>query len=200
LPAQHALESDNQVLYNGREWKDIHNLVRGHQFLFSDSVLSGTVFIKNTKFEDILLKYDIYNDEIITPLFSGGFLQLNREMVDSFYLCFNRRDYRFSRLPDMLANGYFNLLYEGKSILAVKYSKFIKKRAVDDTFDKFLEERSTCLLSHGKLYEIRGRRSLIKVFPHDREMIRNYLKNNSIQLTKNEIESFIPVLRYIDGL
>lgn len=199
FPTEKAIDYDNQVLYNGRQWKDIHNLVRGNQFLFSDSLLPGTVFIIGKEFRNVFLKYDIFNDVILTPLFAGGFLQLNREMIDSFYLSFENRVYRFIRLPDSHTDGYFNLLYKGKTILVTKYSKYIKKRAVDDTFDKFLEERKMYLFADDNIFEIRGIRGILKVFPGKRELIKNYLKNNDIRKS-NEFESYIPVLRYIDGL
>jgi hypothetical protein len=46
-------------------------------------------------YKNILINYDIYNDEILTPKNHGNIVQLNKEMVDSFTLVSGGVIYRF---------------------------------------------------------------------------------------------------------
>src|SRR5512133_1483686 len=69
--------SGNQLLYNGRIWRDLYVAVREDQFLFSNEFLPGKVTMNGKSFPVSKLKYDIHNDEIITVTEKGLILQLN---------------------------------------------------------------------------------------------------------------------------
>ncbi len=56
---------DNQILYNGKLWRNLYTRVKGDPFLFTDTFVSGTVTIGNKTFKKVDIKYDIYNDELI---------------------------------------------------------------------------------------------------------------------------------------
>ena len=47
-----------------------------------------------------MLKYDIFKDELLTPVDPGGILQLNKEMIDSFSLSFQNKTYRFEKIQE----------------------------------------------------------------------------------------------------
>ena len=107
---------ESQILYNGRIWKNLYYMVQGDQFLFSSMFLPGSLTIRSKTFANVRIMYDLYKDEILTPMSSGGILQLNKEMVDSFSIMFQNKIYRFSRIPeDSLdgLNGYVNIIYRG---------------------------------------------------------------------------------------
>ena len=104
---------ENQDLFNGRIWRNLYYLSEGNQFLFSKEFLPGSLTINSKRFTDIFLKYDIYNDEILTPVDQGGILQLNKELVDSFSLSFQDKTFKFIKMQDDSIKGskkYFNVL------------------------------------------------------------------------------------------
>lgn len=97
---------ENQILYNGKVWRNHFTSVKGDQFLFSKDYLPGSLTINGKTFTDIYLKYDIFKDEILTPVDAGGILQLNKEMVDSFSVLFQNKTYRFIKMKE---DGYYTL-------------------------------------------------------------------------------------------
>src|ERR1035437_2536330 len=91
---------DNQTLYNGKIWRNLYYLVMEDQFLFSKEYLPGILTIGGKTFNNVLLKYDIFKDEVLTPIDSGRILQLNKELIDSFSISFLNRKYQFIKMKE----------------------------------------------------------------------------------------------------
>lgn len=194
---------ENQVLHNGRIWRNLYYLTEGDQFLFSKKFLPGSVAISGKIFTNVFLKYDIYKDEILTPVDTGGILQLNKELVDSFSLIFQNKTYRFIRMQDDSVKGskkYFNLLYKGKTALCLKYYKKIEKLPVDGGNDNFYQFSRIYVVKANQIYLITGGRDLMKILIKEKELIKTFIKKNKLDVSVKEPESFIPVLRYYDSI
>jgi hypothetical protein len=194
---------DNQILYNGRVWRNLYYRVEEGQFLFSKEFLPGSVTISGRSFNNLNIKYDIYNDEIITMTNHGSILQLNKEMVDSFTFIFGTKTYRFTRIQEdslMGIKGYVNVLYSCKSALYVKYKKEIELLAVDGKYDRFFQRFRIYFLKDGIVYQINSKSDLFKVLNKDKAQISNFMKKNKIKISKKKPESFIPVIEYYDRI
>lgn len=194
---------DNQILYNGRIWKNLYYMVQEDQFLFSRKFLSGSVTVRGKMFADISLMYDLYKDEILTPVSQGGILQLNKEMVDSFSILFQNKTYQFTRFPEEGQEGlkgYVNVMYKGKTALYIKYSKKIDRQKTERENDKFYLITRIYLMKDDKVYLITGKSDLFKVFNEDKAQIKDYINKNKILISKKDPESFIPVIRYYDSI
>jgi hypothetical protein len=194
---------ENQGLYIGRIWQNLYYLVEEGQFLFSRMFLPGTVTIGGKNFNNVLLKYDIYKDEILTPLDSGGILQLNKEMVDSFSIFFQDRSYRFIRMKEdstKAAARYFNVLYQGKTSLYLRYSKKIDKTPLQGHDDRFYELVQPYFVKANIIYPIDGKGDLLKILNKEKTPIKSFIKKNRLSISGKEPESFIPVIRYYDSI
>jgi hypothetical protein len=194
---------ESQILYNGRIWRNLYYMVNGDQFLFSKDFLPGTVTVRTITFTDVKLKYDIFKDELLTPSQTGGILQLNRELVDSFSLSYMNSTYRFIRIKaDSTDNesGYFNIIYRGKIALYRKFIKKVDKLSVNGEGDKFYEFSRLYLVIYNTLYPVTGKGDLLNLLKDHKEMIRSYIKNSKIKIIDKEPESFIPVLRYYESI
>ena len=192
---------DNQTLYNGRIWRNLYYLVQDDQFLFSKEFLPGVLTIRSKTFKNVLLKYDIFNDEVLIPIDSGRILQLNKELIDSFSLSFQNRKYLFIKMTeDTLKDSktFFNVLYKGKTTLLLKYEKKIDKLAVDGKYDKFYQVDRIFIVSGEKLYPVNGKADLFKVMPYDKSQLKDFMKINKIRISGKNPESFIPVIRFHD--
>jgi len=198
-----GLSGEDQTLFNGRVWRNLYYKVRENQFLYSKSYLPGSVSIEGTTFRNVNLLYDIYTDEIITHTFNGSFLQLNKEMVDSFSIVFdNTKRYFFRTDIDTIKgyNGYLNILYTGKSSLHVKYKKEIELLAVDRKFDEFYQIHKIFLLRDSVINPVNSRRDLFLLFGEDKANVKSFIKKNKLFVTIKNPESLIPVVSYYDSL
>lgn len=194
---------EDQNLYNGKIWRNLYYMIKGDQFLFSREFLPGTVSVRGKVYTDILLKYDIYRDELITPVDNGVILQLNKERIDSFSISFQSKTHRFLKaLEDSTRDdrSFFNVLYNGKTSLLVRYTKKIEKMAVDGQFDEFYQI-SRIYLDRGKgLFQVTGKKDLMKFLPEHKVAINEYIKINKIRVSEKMPESFIPVISFCDSL
>ena len=191
---------DNQTLYNGRIWRNLYYLVQDDQFLFSKEFLPAVLTIRGKTF-NVMLKYDIFNDEVLTPIDSGRILQLNKELIDSFSLSFQNRKYLFIKMTEdtlKASKSFFNVLYKGKTTLLLKNEKKIDKLAVDGKYDKFYQINRIFIVSAEKLYPVNGKVDLFKVMSEDKSQLIDFMKKNKIRISGKNPESFIPVIRFHD--
>lgn len=194
---------EKQLLYVGRWWRNVHYMVKGDQFLFTKDFIPGSVALNGSIFNNIGLRYDIYNDELMTTAPNGAIIQLNKEMVDSFSLGFEGKEYLFGRFPDDSLKGikgYMNILYQGGCTFMVKYRKEIELLAVDRQYDLFFQVRKIYLFKNGILYNVAGKGDLLKILSDQKIAIRSYIKKNRLMMSKDKPETFVPLIRYYDSL
>ncbi len=194
---------ENQILYNGKVWRNLYIAVRGNQFLYSPDYLQSTLTISGKTFYNVGIVYDIYNDEIITTSNTGYNLQLNKEMVDSFSFAYQSRIYRYLNTHEENTEGlkgFVNVLYQGKSVLYVKYRKEIQLLAVDDKYDLFIQSHRLYFQKDGKVYLLSGKNDLLKTLENEKTAIKTYIKKNKLKVSKKDPDSFVPVIRYYDSL
>ena len=195
--------TENQVLYNGSVWRNLYIQIREDQFLFSKDFLIGAITINGKSFNNIGIRYDIYNDEIMTPTNHGVILQLNKEMVDSFSIIYGIKKYNFTRLQEdslKTLKGYVNVLYKGKSALYVKYRKEIELLAIEGKYDVFFQTFRVYFLKDGIIHPLTGKNDLLKILEKDKVQIKSFIKKNKFKISKKNPESFVPVIRYYDSI
>lgn len=202
IPEQDTIEK-KQVLYNGIIWTNMYHRIEGDQFLFSWLFIPGTISINGTTFKNVRIKYDIYSDEIITPLNSEVILQLNKEQVDSFTISFEDKVYRFTNIRNdtlMDFGGYINLLYKGRSSFYVKYKKSISPSISSQSDGNFYQNHMMYMVKDNQIHPIDGTKALFKVLSANNEQIRNFIKKNKVKISKKIPESFVPVIRFYDSI
>jgi hypothetical protein len=194
---------ENQILYNGKVWRNLYTNVKGDQFLFSKSYLPGSLTINGKTYNNLNINFDIYNDEITTPKNDGTILQVNKEMVDSFTLVYELKTYSFRNtqadsLP--VIKGYVNVLYKGKSALYVKYKKELDILAVDDKYDLFFQTHKIYLVKGTTVFQVSSKNDLLKAFPEEKTLLKAFMKKNRVKISRKVPESFISVIRYGDSI
>jgi hypothetical protein len=194
---------ENQILYNGRYWRNLYYKVKQDQFLFSKEMLPGSLTIDGTSFSNISIRYDIFNDEIMIPTNNGAVLQVNKEMVDSFNIVFQNTTYHFTKIETDTVKkltGYFNVLYKGKTALYVKYKKEIEFLAVERKYDMFFQTHKIYLQKDSILSPVTGKGELFNLLDDKKEQIKSFSKKNRLKFSKKNPESFIPVVKFYDSL
>lgn len=194
---------ERQLLYNGIIWTNRYHRIEGDQFLFSGFFLPGTVSMNGRTFQNVRVKYDILEDEIITPVNIEDILQLNKEMVDSFSISFEDKVYRFintrnDSLDDL--TGYVNILYKGNTSFYVKHKKTITPYFTAKSDGNFVQNDVMYLVKNHQAFPVIGTKSLFRILQADEEEIRNFIKKNKLRISKKNPESFISVIRYYDSI
>ncbi len=193
--------NENQMLYNGRIWRNYFPMIMENQFLFSKELLPASVTMRGKTFSDIRIKYNIFTDEIITPFAPAGMLQLNKQMVDSFYLIFQNKKYHFIRITEgntAFPVGYYNVVYKGKTTLYARYTKKIEKLADRDEFDKFYQTNRVYIIQEGKVVNIPGKKDLFRALDVHKKEVRQFMRESNIKISIEDPFTLVPFLRFID--
>jgi|WetSurMetagenome_2_1015567.scaffolds.fasta_scaffold00002_31 hypothetical protein len=194
---------DNQILYNGRLWRNLYSRVKGTPFLFTEDFVNGTVTMGETEFKNVSLKYDIYNDEIIAISDKGFIVQLNKEMVNAFSLNYHDRVFSFLKVnADTTKNpeGFVNVLVDGKVSLYVKYKKNILFLAVDNKYDLFNQVQKIYIMKDGEVYPVNSRGDLFGLLSSHKQELKSFIKSRSSRISKSVPDSFVPVIEYYNTL
>jgi hypothetical protein len=197
---------NNQVLYSGKVWKNMYRRINGDQFLFTDYFLDGTVTANGRTYKNLKIKYDIYSDEILIPVDLEEIVQVNKEIIDSFSISYENRNYLFEKIVfDSLKhtndfNGYFHVLYKDKSALYVKYSKQISPNITDKSDGDFIETKKVWLVKGNTVYPISSENDLLNALNIDKMTLKNCLRSNKLKYSKKKPESLIPIIRYYDSI
>lgn len=197
---------ENQNLYTGKVWKNMYRRINGDQFLFANYFLPGTVSAYGKTFRNLLIRYDIFSDEVMIPVDREEIVQLNKEMIDSFSITFENKVYYFSKVYNERLNeikgaqGYFNVLYRHESALYVKYKKDISPHITDKSDGTFLQTEKIYFVNDNTVHPLSSTNDLFKALNTDEMQIRNWLKANNLKVSKKRPESFVPVIRFSDSL
>jgi len=191
-----------QILNNGRAWRNLYYKIKGDQFLFSAEFLPGSVTIEGRTFNNLKLKYDIYNDELIMITDNGIIIQINKEMVEAFSMIFDKI-YNFKKLEADTLNsisGYVNVLYDGNTSLYVKYRKEILQLAVENKYDLFNQINRIYVKKDGVLSRVDSKREFLNLFKDKKQQLHTFIKANKLKLSRKNPASFKPVIEYYDTL
>jgi hypothetical protein len=195
--------SDKQLLLNGRIWRNQYSKAFGDQFFLTNTFLKGSVTFNGRRFNNLDLKYDITNDELILSIESYPIILMNKELVDSFSLVFENRNYHIINAGTDTSNvlrGYVNVLYDGPTALYVKYTKKIHPLAVDGRYDLFVQEHRIYLRKGTEIVPVRGKRKLLNLLEDKKKEIRYYMRICRFKLMRKDPNTFIPVLDYYDSI
>ena len=195
--------TERQLLFNGRIWRSLYSGILGGEFLFSQNWLNAEVTINDMTFKNIPLRYDIFNDQLITMVNQGTFVQLNKELIKGFVLSFENKKFAFENFENGSSgsfSGYAQVLYKGNVSFILKHSKTIKLLAVENRYDEFLEVQTLYILKNGSFFRISGKNDLLKIFSDKELQLKNYIRNNNIKIRKKDPDSFIPVIKFYDNL
>lgn len=191
----------NQVLYNGKIWLGMYFNVYGTEFLIEDKWYKADISVNGIYFEDVEVKYDIYNDDLLANYYSKRIIILNKENIEKFTLYTGNRELLFRNMKGRYGlEGYHQVIYEGKSRLLKKWKKKRAQFVIEARYDEFQPDNVLILVKNETAYQVKNRRKLLKVMDDNKREIRIFMRKENIHPDFNNPESIIPVLEYYDSL
>ena len=145
-----------------------------HKFYTSNDYVNGHIVFDGETYFDVDLKYDLYEDELLLPLRSTSkalMLKLVKERVGQFEI-----DGRiFVRLGPWEDNkdevsGFFEVLAKTAFFTLLKkhkkegYTNFKRNMVLY----KFVKKDQYYIEKGGKLYKVKNKRDIIKIFPESK--------------------------------
>jgi hypothetical protein len=181
------LYGPDQHLVNGIEYANLHLRSEGHKFLDEDRYYPGRVIIDGKAYDDVSLKYDIFNQHLIllVPFRSGGHKQiiLNNMRIEGFEL--NGRVFRKYTFPKT-GTRFYQVIGSEQMACLYHFSKQEISNPVDNyTLSKFSEvQKKSYLYWQSALHEFKGKRSFVRIFPEHQPEIRAFIRKNRFRVRK----------------
>lgn len=198
----------NPLLYNGQFYTYFPAAsTQGSQFLHGPKFVKGSVQIRGKKFYNLLLNYDVYNQEVvlkyITQMNNLKEIVLSKVWLKSFNL--GKQHFEVLSFPgvkpriyQVIGKGNYQILY----IWQKDYNHSNSYGATNFVFSKPI--RKSYLKAGSKLMHYKSNRSFVSLFgPENKSLINKYLRRNGIKLNrekKSGPESVLGLINYCNTL
>jgi glycosyltransferase involved in cell wall biosynthesis len=181
----------NTSLYQGRLYTEKYRTVNDRkQFFKSTEFLNGQIWYKGQPYFNQLLKYDVFEDELLLKLEdNGNTLSLAKKEVDSFSLGQHyfvnlkaKKDGTGAQL------GYCEVLFKDDTfVLYAKYSKkSVEKKDKKYIYYEFKDANTEYILRYkGEYYSFDSKKDIINIFPSHKEEIHKLYKRTE-NLSNND--------------
>lgn len=166
------------------------------RFLF-ESYQYGSVIHNGQLYNNLLLNYDINNDDlIIKPTGENDKMPiiLNKTKIQSFKINnINYVNLSFNKpsIENEISGFYAEIIKTEGLLFYVKHYKFKRKLIIDNTvYDDFLKKTYYVLFLKNQYYTITNKKSVITIFPEFKQIINDYYSNNNKIEKSNKIKFF----------
>jgi len=198
-----------------------YELIRGREFfpyyihsvttpvLFYGEKYSCAVMADGNMYKDIFLEYDTYRDRVIYIDTCGQFktssvlLLCNTGSIDGFELYKGNDTLKFSFLDSNdfdgfnLTRGYYEVVYNGSSKYLIRHISYsYDVRAVTE----YNYSPEKYISTGAGFVKFKTTRQFLRVFGDKSGYIREYLRDNGINIRKAGKGEIVSVLKYYDGL
>ena len=194
----------NNQLYNGKHYSYfLPQNVDGDQFLNTKKYTEGIVWINNSQYDDLLLNYDILNQELLlnftTKEGANQIISISKARLDSFY--FEEKSFVIN--DDIYEKDFiFHKIEMGDNKLMIHYSKELKLRSsVNNISYEFTNIKRSVFYGISSGYKkITNNKSFIKYLQiENKSAVKKYMKLKKYKILKMGDDEYMDLLKYIDN-
>ncbi len=196
----------NSMIYTGSSYHDPYDGIKGHQYFFEDYWESGQVVYDGNTYDSIFLMYDIVGDLLLIENFnSNGYLspvKLYSPKVESFDI----HGYHFIRLErDTISDikeGFYNLMFDrpGLQVVVKRRKEIINSNDIGTIREQFTERNRYYIVKNGVFYQVRKRKSILKVLNDHKKELKVFMKDNNFFFRNQPDIQLVEVVKYYDSL
>jgi hypothetical protein len=196
-------------LINGKEYEPYYLRSKSKPLLFPDRKRKATIVTKTRQYINITLDYDTYLDQVVFTDISKNInfrfpqIALNKDIVDAFWLYFENDSLYFRNLREAdcsgmnIKEGFYEIAYTGKSRYIIRHTSSFYMREGLNEYKYFPENYFSV---GGAYYEIKNRRTLLRLFGDDSDKVKKYIHASRIRVSKADKDQFKSILKFYDSL
>lgn len=197
---------DEEILNsnNGKIHIDGYNLKNDHNYYLNKNFVAGTVYYDNQLYENIMIKYDIYKDQLVKSF--GNTTSLAIELITKKTDYFKIGDKTFVNINNKYKypkdiTGFFEEKYLGKDVsLYIKHFKTSKEVISETTtYTEFKEYSNYELLFESKFRTINTQKEILSIFPQLKSEIKEYYRKNKFLEENNPDQFKADLIKFIDN-
>lgn len=193
------------LLYNGKYYTFFYPLNTGdNQYLTDRQFEPGTVTLRGVTYTDLLLNYDIYNQQLLLEYTGNPDVTPVIILSDAWLETFSIKDKNFriftisdevKRIYQEIGADQTRILYFWKKYLQLNNTIGGTKRTFSNP------TREMYLLTDGKIVKYWNNRSFINLFgPENKEVVREYLHGHRINVKKASDKIMAVLINYCNTL
>jgi hypothetical protein len=188
------------VAYTGFPYR----LSNGHQYFETQTPKPGSVYYDGILYKDIPMWYDLVKNQVIVQ-FKDGFseIKLHNELIDYFSI----HDHHFVHLGkekienSTLSEGFYDLVYDGRTQVLVKRSKGTLKEVSGGFFIKILKQKNEFyLMKEGIYIPLKNQTSVLSALGNKQKELQEFLKKSNVKFRKDPENAIVRMVRYHDLL
>jgi len=196
-------------LVNGRDYYPYYFRSKRKPLLTPSKSYSSSVTVNGRKYNGVYLNYDTFKDLVIYIDSTKSFdfrpfeVALNKDNVDSFEFSspYDTISFRyFDKKADSefdLKDGFYQVVYDGKSKYLIKHKSFLYER---DAIDEYFYSASGYVNVGNGFIKIKSTRQFIKLFEDRSGDVKKFIKKSGIKISKANKKQIMSVLKFYDNL
>jgi hypothetical protein len=178
---------ENSRLFSAPEYLYTTQRATGFPFWYADTMLTGTVYYDNNRYDNVPMQYDIVNQKIVIQTFDKNALL---KLTDEKLTYFNIKNHLFVNINaeknnyENITSGYYEQLYSNDIIIWAKRGKEFKLalKAEDQTgsyraFDKYYIQQGNIF------YPVVEKGDVLRVLKDKKAELNKFIKDNDIKFT-----------------
>jgi hypothetical protein len=191
-------------LYNGAAYVRYWNKEIGHPFFESDQLQKSNICFKGFIYREVPLKYDLLKNQLIIKNATGEF---EMELLKEYISAFSIGSHEFIKIvedsinADMSGNGFYELLYNGKSAVIAKYYKRVEASLkAEENTSKFVQYASYYVRVNNGYHLIENNADFLKFHKEQKVGLKKYLNKEKLQFSKMPAKTLVSIATYFDSI
>ncbi len=177
-----VVDQKNTGLNNGIVYKELFRTLQGNHQFSNPKFQLGSVNYDNQKYSNVLLKYDVYSDNLIVKLANevgDDQIILVKSKIESFII----KGHYFIKSPF----GFIALVYQNKSMKILKKHKKTHHEKIkrNNLYSVFKSQYKHILIYNNEYYILKNKKSIISIFPLLKKEIIEFYRNNKLTFKSN---------------
>lgn len=198
---------ENLDINNGKILLNYDIILKNNDRFYFQNYTLGSVVYDNQLYNNVLLNYDINNDDlIIKPNGENDKMPivLNKSKVNSFYV--NGKNYinlGYNKISnnEVVPGFYEEVFLNNNMNFYIRHIKD-KRQIINENlvFDDFTEITSYIILYKNQCYKITNKKSLTTIFPELKKNINEFYSNNSSFEKSNKAKFLEDLFKYLNTI
>jgi hypothetical protein len=192
---------------NGAEYYPYHYRAKNKPLLFYGTERTSDIIVKGRKYDDMVLQYDTFTDEVIFSEMDNGFgqnrynISITRDFISAFTLFFRTDTLRFRYLNDNdtggdIPEGFYEMAYEGPTGYIIRHRAVVHQR---NGIDEYYYSPVGYVKTPSGYSKITSGGKLAKQFGPDSEVMKQIVAQRKIKLRKANKRQIINILQSFDN-
>jgi hypothetical protein len=193
-------------LYNGEEYDGYYpGIVGNAYFLDATGWGTGTVTVDGYTFKNVKIRYDLYKDLVIVPLYNSFLtISLLNERLGSFDV-FGHHFIYIKNNPAVTGavhSGIYDELYGGKIQVLCKRSKSIQQdHGTNAITTYFLYSADYYIFKNNQYFTVSSKGDMLAVLKDKKRQLQQFIRSNKLKFNKTGKEqAMAKVAEYYDRI